>query len=113
MKKTIKEVLKFLEVEHNQVPNKDNSRQNKGKSKKVYNPLAAKLRNFIPSFVKKLVSKDIVYYIKQKNSTAIKLEPLTQKNIKSIEATLESEVKCLYNYIAVQNDPWKFFKNGK
>ena len=111
--KTIKEVLKFLEVEYNHVPNKDNSRQNKSKGKKVYNPLVAKLSRFTPSFVKKLVSRDIVDYIIQKSRKAIKPEPLTQKNIKSIEATLESEVKCLYNYLGIHDDPWKFFKNSK
>ncbi len=114
---TMKQIFEFLEIDSNCIPSEECSKKNESADKRIYNPTIKYLSSFTPGFIKKITPKKIkniiLRYVNFRNNDVVRSEPLTKENIDKINSTLEDEVKKLYIYLGIENDPWKFFKSKK
>jgi len=106
--KTMEEIFLFLEVDPTYISSQKNSNKNTSQGKKVHSPYYSKISKMTPNVIKKIIPVGLKNLIK--NTKPPIADPLTKNNVEKIRNELTEEIKQLYNYLDIKDDPWHFFR---
>jgi hypothetical protein len=112
----LSDIFKFLCIDNKFEVHTEKAVQNNGSGKAIANPWISRIRQIFPS----IILDNIPPYFKIKARSLVRRLPVSVSDIPSSElsyydaarlkAILTPEVVGIYEYLAIKNDPWRFFE---
>jgi hypothetical protein len=106
---TMDNVFEFLEVDGNVPLNFNAAHKNSSDGKEVFNPWRAKVDNILPKMSPLFLKNWVRTAVGRVSQMPFKPPNLTNEDVQRIHFELSPEVKGLYSYLNIDNDPWQFF----
>lgn len=110
---TLKEVFEFLSVAEDVDINPDDGKQNKSEGKTIYSPWSARFGRLLPPAVKAMLPQNWKENLKATINTLsvpeIDHSDLSEADVNEVRRILAPEIRELYAYLGIENDPWNFF----
>ena len=113
---TIRDVFAFLDVDPNVPISFSAAEQNSGAKKTVYRPWSKRFGRLVPGGIKDLVPQKLRLELRAMVNKLPIPEfdhtDLTAEEMQEIREQLAPEVRALYKYMGVKDDPWNFFPSS-
>lgn len=113
---TLRDVFAFLDVDPDAGINPDAAKQNSGAEKRIYQPWGKRFGHLVPDPVKGLLPQGLRLRLRAtvNRLPAPKFDhtDLSAGDVAEIRRQLAPEVRALYGYMGIKDDPWHFLGMG-
>lgn len=114
---TTKQVWKFSGLDPYATVNISAANRNSGSTKVSYNPWPSRLKMVFPERVIGLVPVVLKNFVSRITRATLAQQippPVLRADVEDrVKAILTPEIKCIYEYLEVKNDPWGFFSKER
>lgn len=113
---TMRDVFAFLGLDQKVQVHPDANKQNSRDGKTIYRPWSKRFGSFVPASVKDMLPSTV--RLKLRNMINRLPVPkfdytdLTMTDVRQIRELLIPEVKALYEFLEIRDDPWNFLSPG-
>lgn len=110
---TLKDVFTFLGVAEEVAINPDHGKQNKSAGKAVYSPWGDRFGRFLSPSIKAMLphgwKQNLKAMVNGLSSPQIDHTDLSNDEVSDVRSALGPEIRELYSYLDIKDDPWNFF----
>lgn len=117
VKGALRDVFAFLNVDPDAAIDPEAARQNSRAGKAIYRPWGKRFGRLVPSSVKNMLPRRLRLKLRatvnQLPTPEFDHTDLTAEEVARIRLQLAPEVRALYDYIGIEDDPWQFLGKGE